>query len=108
MSINYRPAGYVTEKLAAQDVAPRRLSQRDRLLKTYEDAYLGLTDDEAATKARLLGSCYWKRCGELRALGYISTDQEDEPTTRRGMAGSKRIVCWITDEGEQHLKSLEK
>lgn len=109
-TINYRPHGHHTERAGAADVQPRRLTQQTKLLLAYRDEMLGLTDDEAAQRARLLYTCYWKRCGELRAKGWISTmDQEDgSPMTRMGMSGSQRIVCWITDEGEQHLKSLDQ
>ena len=109
MRANYRVYGHETEKLGAQHVAPRRVPQRDRLLAQYGKAYLGLTDEEAAVNAGLEKSCYWKRCGELRELGYISTMQKPgfaaAEETRKGSAGVSRIVCWITAEGEDYLRS---
>jgi hypothetical protein len=105
VSINFRPHGYVTEQLGAADVAPRRENQKTRLLRTYVNAPLGLTDDEAAQEADLEDTCYWKRCGELRELGYIATLTIAGVTlTKMGLHGSRRIVCWITDEGEKHLE----
>jgi hypothetical protein len=105
--INFRPDGYLTEKIGAQDVAPRAKTQRDRILQSYADQHMGLTDDQAADAAGLLGSCYWKRCGELRAAGYIAPEYADgKPITRMGSAGSARIVCWITDEGTARLEEI--
>lgn len=107
--INYRPHGYVTEKIGAQDVAKRAPTQRERLLMAYADQFMGLTDEQAADAAGLLRSCYWKRCGELRALGLITTEEVDgKLLTRRGSAGTERIICWITEEGESHLDGLSR
>jgi hypothetical protein len=105
--INFRPDGYITEKIGAADVAKRAPTQRDRILQSYADEHMGLTDDQAAGKAGLLTACYWKRCGELRALGYIAPEHEDgKPITRMGGSGSARIVCWITDEGTARLEEI--
>ena len=98
--VNYRPDGWLTELLGADDVAPRRLNQRDRLLVHYLTRPDGLTDDEAADRAGLMHTCYWKRCGELRELGLVATRTVDgEVVTRLGHAGSQRIVCWVTPDG---------
>ena len=105
--VNFRPDGYETEYQASKDVAPKRTNQRDRLLKHYLVAPHGLTDDEAAFAEGLENSCYWKRCGELRALGYICTlSIAGHHLTRTGHAGSARIVCFITQAGREHLEAL--
>lgn len=109
--MDYRPSGYITEKLGSEDVAKRKPTQQDKLLKEYAKAYLGLTDEEAAINAGLEHTCYWKRCGELREKGYITTMElpMDGPTrdvARKGRAGVYRIVCWITDAGEDYLRGL--
>lgn len=109
MKINYRPHGHDTEKAGAAAVAPRRLSQCDRLLQPYAHAVMGLTDDQAADAAGMLGSnSYTKRASDLRNLGYIAPMKiAGVEVTRTGLSGVKRLVCWITDEGEQRLQSLE-
>jgi hypothetical protein len=105
MSINFRPQGYDTERQGADDVAPRRMNQRDRLLKHYLSATIGLTDDEAAQEEGLMHTCYWKRCSELRELGYITTLKvAGHVITREGHAGSQRIVCFITEKGREHAQ----
>lgn len=110
MSINYRPDGHHTEREGAVHVAPRRRNQQDQLLAEYAKSYLGLTDEEAAINAGLTHTCYWKRCGELREKGYISTMEAPEMAgvelTRKGRAGVNRIISWITAEGEDYLRNL--
>ena len=74
----------------AASVAYRAGSQKARLLDQYKQAGPeGLTDDEAASSAGLMKSCYWKRCGELRQDGVIV----ETGVTRPGEAGVQRIVC---------------
>lgn len=72
-------------------------TQKARLLDAYYWAgSAGLTDEEAAVSAGLsLTTCYWKRCGELRAHGLV----EETGLTREGSAGVARIVSVITDAG---------
>lgn len=87
---------YATSKEGARSIAYRAGSQKARLLTAYRGAGdLGLTDDEAAARAGLSATtCYWKRCGELRADGAIAATG----ATRMGAAGVERIVCRIAEE----------
>jgi hypothetical protein len=86
-----------TSRAGAASVAPRAgSSQKARLLIAY--ATRGdLTADDAAHHADLLGSCYWKRCGDLRAAGLI----EPAGYTRPGRSGDAQMVCRITTLGRQ-------
>jgi hypothetical protein len=88
---------YATSKAGARSVALRAGSQKFALLKAFAIAGAdGLADDEAAAQAGLaLTSCYWKRCGELRALDYIRFTGDE----RVGMAGVERMVSAITAAG---------
>ena len=95
---------HATSKAGAAAVAPRAGSQRAHLLAMYERNHWreeGLTDEEAAERAGLLGSCYWKRCGELRDEGWIEVvrDSDGTPVTRLGSAGSPRFASRITAAG---------
>jgi hypothetical protein len=83
--------------------------QRHRLLQAYEDAHNGyhptddLTDEEAGAIAGLAftRACYWKRCGELRQLGYI------EPTGERvSNSGNAVMTCSLTARGRAALDDI--
>lgn len=101
----YRNSDPHTSKAGAQDVSGRKITQSMRLLRTYVGKVSGQTDDEAAAQAELTHTCYWKRCSELRQEGYIHTLKIMGSTvTRKGKAGSERIVCWLSDEGLKKLK----
>ena len=91
----------VTSHLGGESVALRSGSQKAKLLAEYGWAGShGLTDDEAAIRAGLDRSCFWKRCGELRADGYIY----DLGIRRRGpLHNEDRIVCAITHKGIEAL-----
>ncbi|MGV8973209.1 MAG: hypothetical protein ACOH10_12880 [Rhodoglobus sp.] len=102
-----RTGDHTTSAAGARDVALRAGTQAHRLLVAYEiHSSVGLTDEEAAGRAELLGSCYWKRCGELREDALIETipgTGHDGVRTRVGSAGTARIVCRITDAGRAVL-----
>lgn len=102
---------------ANADAFVKKLSQREALLLTYYNAYMydnyvqlwGLTDEQAGMATVWNGStmyalriCYWKRCSELRKLGFI------EPTgrTRISSANQQQQVCRITVEGMKHVEQL--
>lgn len=90
--MNARISDPITSHMGDQDVRPRSLSQRDRLLQAFVRHPDGLTDEEAATVAGLSPrSCWWKRCSELRELGLI----EHTGLMRLGSAGSKQMVSRI-------------
>ena len=97
----FRTADPVTSVQGAADVKPRRVSQAMLLLSIYE--YADLTDEQAGDLSGLAKRpkcCYWKRCSELRAKGYIIPTGE----TRISSAGSAMQVCAITEERRQALK----
>lgn len=98
----HRTPNHLTSVAGAKDVKKRAPTQQMRLLRAY--AYAGdrgFTDEQAAHYAGLLGSVFWKRAGELRALGYI--EQPEGCPVRKGTSGVSRIICCITVKGRRHL-----
>lgn len=92
---NTDPEGSVN---GAKHIKPRRGSQAMRLLAIYkEHPVYGLTDETAAQLANLPHG--WKRCSDLRRLGYIAATGEHMPTSSGVMA----MVCRITTEGLEAL-----
>lgn len=89
-----RTGDYETSNEGAVKVATRAGAQKLELLKSF-DVLGDLTDEEAAISAGLPHTCYWKRCGELRAAGLI----EFTGDTRVGVAGVRRRVSVITERG---------
>ena len=106
-----------------RDAFSKKMTQRDALLRTYAIEWFnyeksfgewchtdgGLTDEECGQRTWWVNAtmydariCYWKRCSELRKLGFI------EPTgwTRASDCGHLQQVCQITDLGREHLRSL--
>jgi hypothetical protein len=81
---------------AAAAGLPRITAAHSLLLAAYLEAGAsGLTDEEAARAAGVdTGSCWWKRCGELRAAGAIV----ETGKTRMGSRGRARIVCRAATE----------
>jgi hypothetical protein len=99
----FRSTDPATSRKAAEQLAPRRGSQMARLLTHYGQAVLGLTDDQAGQRvAENTGVIpgYWKRCADLRRLGYII----DTGTVRETNSGSLGMVCAITAKGQEALK----
>jgi hypothetical protein len=97
----FRSADPITSVEGAKDVKPRRTSQAMLLLAEYLKG--GLTDEEAGMASGLAlkpKCCYWKRCSELRAGGFIIPTGE----TRLSTAGSSMQVCEITEVGEEALR----
>lgn len=101
----------------------KKASQRDVILHTYYRERLhyeetfgewsrtdgGLTDEECGMKTPWKEStmyvervCYWKRCSELRKLGFIDVTGE----TRKSCAGQEQQVCEITIEGIEYVEEL--
>ena len=98
----FRKDDPITSAMGARDVKPRRGSQQALLLAEYANRD-GLTDEEAGLFSGLLSRpkcCYWKRCSELRAGGFIAATAD----TRTSSAGSEMMVCTITDKGRDLLK----
>ena len=97
----FRSADPITSALGARDVKPRQGSQQQLLLAEYANRD-GLTDEEAGLFSGLAQRpkcCYWKRCSELRAKGFIVPTGE----TRISSAGSAMQVCAITPAGKAAL-----
>lgn len=89
-----------TSRAGAQHMAVRAGSQRHLLLERY--AADSMTDEEAGHQsglANLPRCCYWKRCSELRAAGYIETTG----MVRLSSAGVPQQVCQITEVGRRAL-----
>jgi hypothetical protein len=82
----------------AKHIKLKRTSQAMRLLAVYnEHPIYGLLDEEAANHAKIAGG--WKRCADLRRLGYIKPTGEMAAT----VSGVKAMVCRITSEGMEAL-----
>lgn len=77
-----------TSKYADHSVRDSAVTQREILLRVFNQHESGLTDEEAAAIAGV-GGCWWKRCSELRSLGLIVNSGQ----VRKGTAGRPRIVC---------------
>lgn len=95
-----RPTDPATSRMAAESPKNRLRwgSQRFMLLYVFRLAGThGLTDEEAGKATGLYASraCYWKRCGELRDLGWIA----DTGRTRKSDCGHEVIVCAVTQSG---------
>jgi hypothetical protein len=96
-----RTGDYETSNEGAIKVATRAGAQKMELLKCFAINPHGLTDEQAADSAKLIRTCYWKRCGELRAAGLI----EFTGDTRVGIAGVRRRVSIITERGRSVVQS---
>ncbi len=95
-----RPTDPPTSQQAARSRKNRLRwgSQRHVLLYQFQLAGAsGLTDEQAGKEAGLYEkrSCFWKRCGELRELGWIA----DNGTTRKSECGHDVMVSAITPSG---------
>ena len=83
----------------AKHITPKRGSQAMRLLAIYaQNPVMGCTDEQASSQAGILHG--WKRCSDLRRLGFI----EDAGTTRETSSGVMAMVCRITQQGLEALK----
>lgn len=94
-----------TSHMAGASVEASRVTNRDRMLMTYEGNAHGLTADEAGAAADLLHTCYWKRVSELAALGYIEPSEHD--AMRPGRSGRYQRVLFLTDAGRQRLAEIK-
>lgn len=101
----FRHSDPVTSKKAAKGASKRSPSQQTILLKAYRGGR-GLTDEEAGVVTGLAlkpRCCYWKRCSELRAMGFIVPTGD----FAKSSAGELQRICKMTLKGEKHLESLE-
>ena len=95
-----------TSVKAAQDVRLRQASQIYKVLEQYISHRQGLTDEEAGVFSGLAQrrACYWKRCSDLRKLGFI----EDTGVRREGASGSAMMVCVFTPAGFEAFQEAKK
>jgi len=91
-----------TSHRAAENAALRSGSHKALLLVAYGYAQNGYTDEEAASVAGLSHIGFWKRCSELRNLGFIIPNGLE----RRASSGLMAQVCEITLEGKRVRASL--
>jgi hypothetical protein len=104
-SSRHRADDHSTSVAGAVDVSKRAPKQQIRLLHSfYLAGFVGLTDEQAARMADLEESCYWKRCGELRADRLIEFTGE----TRKGRAGVERNISRITIPGRVWIDALRQ
>jgi hypothetical protein len=87
-----RASDPATSRAAARSLDTRTIL--GQLCKAYADAgAVGLTDEEAGKRIDKPNA--WKRCSDLRRIGYIVATGE----TRTGSSGREGIVCrWQGDE----------
>lgn len=88
-----------TSAAGAKHIRHKQSTQAMRILKQYSKDVNGLTDEQAVTLAEIHHG--WKRCADLRRLGYIEKTGETRPT----IAGVQAMVCRITKEGIEILKN---
>jgi hypothetical protein len=101
----YRVSDPKTSKEAYEKQSISRTSQQWACLAVY-GSYMpkGATDDEVGVMSGLAekGAGYWKRCSELRRMGFIV----DTGLTRTNpVSGAKQMVCRITDKGREALEN---
>lgn len=82
-----------TSHQAAKQNAPRRATHAMRILRAYLEG--PQTDEQAAIWAQIPGG--WKRCSDLRRLGYIVPTGETALTSY----GASANICRITDLGRE-------
>ena len=91
------PLFRATDPDTSRQGAPRRGSQAMTILALYDNIG-GLTDEQAVEISGLTGG--WKRCSDLRRLGFIS----DTGERRKTLGGCQAMVCRITVAGLDALK----
>ena len=79
----------------SRNAVPRRGSQAKTILSLYLKG--DLTDEQAVEVSGFVGG--WKRCSDLRRLGFI-TDTGDR---RKTLGGCQAMVCRITPAGIEAL-----
>ena len=89
------PLFRATDPDTSRNAVPRRGSQAMSILSLY--LHGDLTDEQAVEVSGFVGG--WKRCSDLRRLGYIR-DTGDRRTTQ---GGCKAMVCAITPAGIEAL-----
>ena len=90
------PLFRATDPDTSRNAVPRRGSQAMTILALYDNIG-GLTDEQAVEISGLVGG--WKRCSDLRRLGYIV----DIGDRRKTISGCEAMVCEITLKGSMAL-----
>lgn len=92
-----------------REYGPNAASQRARLLRAFLKG--DTTDDRAAIRAglRVIDCCYWKRCGELRALGLIEWVHSVRGLRVRvpSTVGQLRGVSRLTPDGRRLAEAFK-
>ena len=101
----FRNTDPVTSKIAGKSASKRSPSQQMIILRAFASGR-GFTDEEVGDFTGLSANrrcCYWKRCSELRTMGFIV------PTGDFGKSSANELqmICKVTTKGEEHLRSLE-
>lgn len=98
---NNQPINIPTSKVTKVSTAIG--PQQRKLLTAYAIAgSAGMTNFEAGEAARLLHTCYWKRCGELRRKGYIATTGKERYNPS---SGYRQMIHVITAAGRKALEN---
>ena len=90
------PLFRATDPDTSRNAVPRRGSQAMTILALYGNIG-GLTDEQAVEISGLVGG--WKRCSDLRRLGFIT----DTGERRKTLGGCQAMVCRITPAGIEAL-----
>lgn len=91
-----------TSKAAAQSVQKALGARLERLLSVYSRNYPdALTDEQACAEAEMYTGG-WKRCSDLRRLGFI----KDSGERRLVSSGRMAICCKITRLGVEALRGM--
>jgi len=92
----------ITSVMAGANVTRRAPSQKWTLLICYANAEL--TDEEAGIRSglKVRGANYWRRCSDLRALGFIESTGRKRLSTMNEL----RMVCRITELGRQTISTM--
>lgn len=89
-----------TSHMAAAQIDGKRPTQMILMLLAYAD-WSALTDEQAASRAGLSHTGYWKRCSDLRSLGLIAPTGD----TAVASSGMQQQVCRLTVEGHAAITS---
>lgn len=101
--LSYRRTDPDTSRQAAEDNAPRRTAQQERVLAAL--AFMGdegATDAAVASHVGLPGNTIATRRRELETLGLVERTEE----RRRTPSGSTAIVFRVTDAGRALVEEL--
>lgn len=110
MMNNARNTDPETSHKAGRRVALRAGSQRAKLLAAYDTMPFPLIDEEAAHLAGITNpkACYWKRCGELRQMGYLEWAKINGVIYEKKSSADEWCgASQLTEAGRQMLRELK-